>query len=292
MKQGAQDRRTATAVTDRDIEIVRWLGRHRLATAEQVMRRFEMQRSKAYQRLAVLVAAGLVRHEPGVRSPRVYLATSAGLAGAKLDLPRATVSAASFAHDVALVDVAIPLERAGHNVCSEREIRRHTSDDGSNPFQLRLLGSGSDARGAWPDLALVDHCARTITAIEVELTLKKAERLAGKLTAYVASNYARVIYLCDKEPVAQAVRAQAARVGMAPRVEVKPLSTDLARELFSHGRVAQEESAPETSDDRAAQLLLEEIAGYLSGDSAVQQRTLNRWKTLVQTARTHGLLAE
>jgi hypothetical protein len=102
--------RSRSVVTGRDIEIAKWLGRHRLATAEQVMRRFEMHRAKTYARLGVLVQAGLVRFEPGVRSKRVYLATSAGLAATALRLPPGTVSPASFAHDIATVDVAIDLE--------------------------------------------------------------------------------------------------------------------------------------------------------------------------------------
>jgi hypothetical protein len=76
----------AFRVTERDLEIVRWIGRWRLATAAQVQKRFGLHQAKAYSRLQGLTRAGLLRAEPGYRGAGVYLATRAGLGAVGLDL--------------------------------------------------------------------------------------------------------------------------------------------------------------------------------------------------------------
>lgn len=206
------------AVTERDIEIVRWLGRHRLATAEQVAKRFGMHRSKSYQRLKVAVDAGLVRHELGVRSCRLYLATRAGLSLAGLDLPVATVSAASCAHDLALVDIAILLEmQPNRRLISERELRR-SDEDAVRRLQLKTFNNGDEPRAQWPDMVVVDYEKRTITAFEIELSLKKSSRIQDKLRAYQTSPFHRIEYICGQEGILKSVRREAQSAGLGDRI--------------------------------------------------------------------------
>ena len=52
------------ALTARDVEILRWIGRVRFATSEQVAARFEMYSKVAYKRLAVLSGNGLIKRVP------------------------------------------------------------------------------------------------------------------------------------------------------------------------------------------------------------------------------------
>jgi len=58
-------------ITERDLELVAWLGRVKLARVEQVQERFGMARSKAYGRLQGLREMGLVRLDNGVPGPGV-----------------------------------------------------------------------------------------------------------------------------------------------------------------------------------------------------------------------------
>ncbi len=66
--------------TEKDAEIVGWVGRLGAAGAEHVMARFEMGRSWAYERLGQLVADRLLEQRMVLfRKPGVYAATAAGL---------------------------------------------------------------------------------------------------------------------------------------------------------------------------------------------------------------------
>jgi hypothetical protein len=113
-------------VTARDREIVRWIGRLRMATAAQVAERFRLGRAVSYARLSGLVRHGLLTHvrlfhgEPGV-----YVATRAGLSIVDLELPPARVDIRTYAHDLDLSSLVVELERefGPERVSTERETR-------------------------------------------------------------------------------------------------------------------------------------------------------------------------
>lgn len=209
-------------LTERDLEVLRWLGRHRLATAEQVARRFGMERAKAYRRLRILADGQLVRYEPGIRSRRVYLATRIGLRTVNLTLPPATVSAASFAHDIAVVEVAIDLEnRVGCDVISERELREEGATYTLRPDHNDLT---RHRRGRWPDLVIEGYPnLDSRVAIEVELTRKKQQRVLDKLLAYLGSQYTGVMYLTPTEEAARRIRAWAHQIGASHLIHARTL---------------------------------------------------------------------
>ncbi|MCW2921599.1 MAG: hypothetical protein JWL76_1473 [Thermoleophilia bacterium] len=292
-------------VTERDLEIARWLGRHRLATAEQVIRRFEIQRSKAYQRLAVLVDHGLVRHDEGVRSARIYLATPQGLTATGLDLPRARVSPATAAHDLAVVDAAIGLEQSTMQLLlTEREIRR-IDQRGDARFRIAAVGAPdtADARGMWPDLVTYDRINERLHAFEVELSLKKYERLVDKLGAYARSTYATVTYICGADAIARSIAKAGARAGMADRLTIETLAQAMSnsRPVGELDRllevVRQERERAKDLEQRLADALeqaqrercagfglIEEIARYLAADRAEQRATRERWRHMTERA--------
>lgn len=299
--------RMRSKLTGRDLEIVTWLGRHRVATAEQVMRRFGLQRSKAYQRLGAMVEHGLVIHEQGVRTARVYIATPKGLAATGLDLPRGGVSPATAAHDLAVVDAAIPLEGSVVRVLlTEREIRR-AARLGSTHFRIAARGGAHapDEGGMWPDLVVVDRLSGELHAVEVELTLKKRDRIADKLRAYSDSTYRTVTYQCATAGIFRAVSQAGARTSIGPRLRIEhigdidaPAGVECAELERLLGAVRQErERAHEQSrraDEATRQLdkerrtgmaMLHDIDRFLNADRAGQRMTRERWTAIVARLR-------
>lgn len=269
------------------------------------MKRFSMQRSKAYQRLAVLTDAHFVRHEDGVRCPRVYLATVTGLTEAGMLLPRAKVSAASCAHDLALVDVAIPLELSPSlRIVTEREMRR-AGTGADNPYQLRVL-DGVEASGHWPDLVVRDVLTDKLTAIEVELTLKRAGRINHKLRAYMASPYSAVRYICGPPNVAKVLHREVGATRMGGMIKVERLERAIAAQprsaehaidtltaaleehrqqaVIAAGQVAHAATLAE-SERLSALKLVDEIGRYLHGDRPTRKSIQERWTRLVEAAQ-------
>ena len=148
-------------ITNRDIEIVDWIGRLGAADPGHVMARFGMGRTVTYRRLAALEAAGLIERSRLLHAQSgLNTATRAGLRLCGLeDLGLARVSAASVAHWQASTTVAVLLERRhGYgNVGGVREIRAAERATGCPGRHLRgrLLGAPArpgrmGSRRPWP----------------------------------------------------------------------------------------------------------------------------------------------
>jgi hypothetical protein len=175
-------------VTDRDLEIVRWLGRVKLGTVDHVRTRMGMGRTKAYDRLAALVTQGLLIHVRPVPGHGVYLASRKGLAVAGLELAPGSVSLAALSHDLAVAGLVAELEGLypGLALQTEREIRAHIHHTGDATFRPMVRRRGMRDARHWPDLALLTGSADEPgwLAIEVELTRKGSERLRAILAGY------------------------------------------------------------------------------------------------------------
>jgi hypothetical protein len=195
-------------VTARDREIVRWIGRLRIATAAQVGERFVLGRAVTYARLGGLVRFGLLDHvrifhgEPGV-----YLATRAGLSMVGLALPAARVDVRTYAHDLDLSSLVLELERefGPDRVRTEREMRRADTSLGTantkrQRFAVPLLGTHGQLRLTpaghprlhFPDCAAVgasDDAADRVLAVELERTAKGRARLRRILAGYVGARH-------------------------------------------------------------------------------------------------------
>jgi hypothetical protein len=156
--------RTGFRVTARDEEIVRWIGRLRMATAAQVAARFGLGRAVTYARLGGLLQLGLLEHvrifhgEPGV-----YCATRPGLSVTGLELPPARIDIRSYAHDVYLSALVIDLEREfrPEQITTEREMRAMDTSSHQTPtgrsasgsnLRERMASSSSHPRSATPAL--------------------------------------------------------------------------------------------------------------------------------------------
>ena len=125
-------------MTARDREMVRWVGRLRMATAAQVTERFQLGRAVGYARLSGLVRLGLLDHARIVHaSPGVYLTTRAGLACVDLALPPPRVDLRTYDHDLQLTALVIELERefGADPLTTEREMRAADTPVGSGPVE-------------------------------------------------------------------------------------------------------------------------------------------------------------
>ena len=193
-------------ITERDREVVRWIGRLRMATAAQVAARFELGRTVSYARLNGLVRCGLLeRARIFHASPGVYLATRAGLASVDVALPPSRVDLRTYGHDLELSELVIELERefGAHRVATEREMRATDTPVGRAPaesprFAIPLTGARGQLqltpvghpRLHFPDCAVSleggENQGRRI-AIELERTTKGRARLRRILAGYVGS---------------------------------------------------------------------------------------------------------
>lgn len=185
--------------------MVRFVGRTGMVTVEEIRLRFAeldehggprlMARSKAYDRLAVLVANGLLRHHREVPGHGVYVATARGLAFCELGLAPARVSLGALRHELAVARVVAGLESSlpGLRVLTEREVRRHVHLTGDDSYRPKVTRRGMRDARHWPDLAieLTFDGQPWWIAVEVELTAKSAERTRAILNAYDNNNSSR-----------------------------------------------------------------------------------------------------
>lgn len=222
-------------LTDRDIEMLTWLARQRVATAMQFARLFDVDLSKAYRRLRVMVVLGLVRHERVFHlQPGVYLATASGIGCTRVELPAPKLDIRTLRHDLIVTDVCVSYLRSGMPVTTEREMRAVDSC-GERPRYAALF-SGGAASGRphlhFPDL-LTEANGRG--AIEVELTPKRRRRLDQIIGAYVRARHLdRVVYYVRTCQVERLVREAANRACADELVQVRRLGSsasavDLAR---------------------------------------------------------------
>jgi hypothetical protein len=213
--------------TEKDAEIVGWIGRVGAARAEHVMGRFVMGRSWAYARLNRLVLDGLLEQKTLLyRQPGLYVATAEGLRWCGLErLGVYRVGPGGFEHATQVASAAVTLHRGlpGWELLSEREIRVQESDRGELLASARLgeLPGGRPALHR-PDLALVSPEGTTL-AVEIELSVKAPRRLAAICRGWArARHVSHVYYLAEAAP-ARAVSRAIAETRAEDRITVLPL---------------------------------------------------------------------
>ncbi|MCW2920484.1 MAG: hypothetical protein JWL76_358 [Thermoleophilia bacterium] len=221
-RAGAVTRRKRS-LTERDVEILRWISRVRFATSEQVMARFELHPKKAYERLAVLGSLGLVKRVAMLHNqPGAHHVTRAGMRMLGVgDMPVPTVSLQSFLHDQAVVWEQISLEGSGAEVLTEREMRasERTLDE-RYAIQIPVeLSTGTATHR--PDLAFRVNARSRWHAVEVELAAKSEARLIAILGAYaIDPSYASVVYCVADVRLIDRVRGAGTKAGISDRLKV------------------------------------------------------------------------
>jgi hypothetical protein len=241
------------ALTDRDMAMLQFLARYRFATYPQLARYFETTPVALRQRMPRLAKEGIVvRKTIGKSQHGVWLPTDTGIKVSGLDLPTPTLSWATAAHTLGLVDVGVMYELEGETVVTEREIRAADTrdrpsarmvsamkyagvdpdepiEDGSLRMYVVNLGGGESHYGHIPDMVLVRPPAPdgspASVAIELELVHKPATQWRKMLRAYLnAPHFGEVIYYTSQRKIAAGVAKAAQEVGAEHMVSVRRFS--------------------------------------------------------------------
>ncbi len=213
--------------TEKDAEIVDWIGRLGAAGAEHVMGRFAMGRSWAYTRLGLLVRDGLLEHRMVLyRQPGLYVASADGLRWqglGRFGVYRISPGGFQHAQQVASAAVGLHLALPGWEMLSEREIRARESDCGEQVASARLgeLPGGRPAVHR-PDLALVSPGGRVV-AVEVELSVKAPRRLAAICTGWARARHIGAVYYLAPPAAARAVNRAVIETRAEEHIVVLPI---------------------------------------------------------------------
>jgi hypothetical protein len=214
--------------TEKDGEIVAWIGRIGAAGAEQVMERFAMGRSWAYARLSRLVLAGLLEQRTLLyRRPGLYIATAEGLRWQGLQrLGVFRVGAGGFEHARQLAMAAVALERGlpGWRLLGEREIRLEEADADRLIASMRLR-EPRDGRAALhrPDLAPLSPRGRVIV-VELELSRKAPRRLAAICRGWARARHVDAVYYLAAPAAARGLDRAIAETRAQERITVLALN--------------------------------------------------------------------
>ena len=186
-KRGRTRRARGPQLTERDVEILRWITRHGVVTAELVGRRFFWRdeqetygRWAAYRRLAALRELGLVLSDtPFAREPAVLRVTREGARIADVGLYPAPLVLSQLRHSLAVVALAefLLAQHVGGELITERELRAQRYRDRRN---------GKDtSRGRTPDALLRIPTGKdgtekgsAVVTVAVELDLARKDRRA------------------------------------------------------------------------------------------------------------------
>jgi hypothetical protein len=195
----------------RDLELLRYVGRHGVARIDQVMTAMGAGRTVTYNRVASCVDAGLLERLELVPSePDVLRATQDGLRYAGLGLPLALVSAGQLDHWLRCTSTAQMLgERFGHDrVLTERELVLAEQIEGK-PIASATVGEHRSGKPRLhrPDLAVLTD--EGPIAIEVELTPKAPWRLYGLIRSWrravISDGVSEIHYHCAPGQTRRAV---------------------------------------------------------------------------------------
>jgi hypothetical protein len=204
--------------TERDAQIVEWLGRIGAAGAWHVEQQFGMHRVATYRRLGRLTAEGLVHHRMMLHNrPGLYSATREGLRWRSLTRLRVFhAKPATYEHIWEAATAAVLLRRRlpGWRPIYEREIKRLETDEGRLIASIETGKEDFRSRLHRPDLVLVAPSGRVV-AVEVELTDKGPYRLRQICRGWAwARHVEHVYYLAEPRAArslaraAQAVKAE------------------------------------------------------------------------------------
>lgn len=187
--------RRGPQLTDRDVEILTWIGRHGVVTPVQVARHFftrddgSVGQWAAYRRLRKLELLGLIREDRTFwREPNVLRLTGAGARLTDIEVGPARLVLAELRHSLGLVDLIdwlLQHSPKGTEVRTEREMRAERRRE-------LTRGTRKIGRGRVPDAVFI-HRGKTV-AIELDITPKRARDLENILRAYIQERHDRIIW--------------------------------------------------------------------------------------------------
>lgn len=224
--------------TERDSQIVSWIGGIGAAGAEHVMSEFGMSRSIAYQRLNSLTRDGLLAHHTVLYGrPGMYTATLAGLRWKGIaHLGVFNVRPGSFEHAWQVAHTAVKLARAmpDWEVMSERQLRSAENEFGILVASIQVGKDTANAKLHRPDLVLT--CKRgLVIPIEVELSTKSASRLTAICRGWARARHINTVYYLAAPGPARAVARAIRSTKTGDRIRVLDLDDipTLANEQYA-----------------------------------------------------------
>jgi hypothetical protein len=217
-------------LTNRDLELLRFVGEHRLVLQTHVQKLLGISAQASRARLRALARGGFLscrRLFDG--QPACCQIRRAGLAAVGSSLPAPRLDLARYAHDVGVAWLWLAARRGTfgpmREILAERTLRSHdrAADRGTEPYGVRVGGVGprGHMRVHYPDLLLVTPRGRRI-AVELELTSKGRSRRERILSGYAAdSRIDAVLYLVEHRSTGHAIETSARRMGVSDRVHVQ-----------------------------------------------------------------------
>lgn len=238
--------------TDRDAQIVYWIGSLGAAGAEHVMRQFQMSRSVTYQRLHSLARDGLLEHHAVLYGrPGMYCATIAGLRWQGLGhLGACRVRPGAFEHAWQVAQAAVELHDglSGWEVISERMIRSIEAYTGEPLASAQIDHTGERSTLHRPDLALISSDAEILASIEIELSIKSAARLTTICRGWARARHVNSVYYLAAAGPGRAVKRAAKAAHATDHISV----LDLDQVHLLAAELCQRQEATNSSIDEYA----------------------------------------
>jgi DNA-binding MarR family transcriptional regulator len=201
-------------LTDRDMEIMRFINDFGFCEMPQIEKRFDIKPQRSYRVIGRLIRVGLVKHERGFH--RSYGAYYLTIQGAKCtELPAIEkISLGQYKHQIALINVYIKLrqEYPQANWISERQLKFEKFYDG-----IGKRGHIADGMLIFPDGKEV--------AIEVEMSVKGKSRIEKILKGYAAQFTIKEVWYYCSPNVISALTALSAKM---PFIKINNLTDFLA----------------------------------------------------------------
>jgi hypothetical protein len=234
-------------LTERDAQIVAWIGGMGAVGAEHVRRRFDIGSiSTVYRRLRLLTADGLLDHRTVLDGwPGVYSATREGMRWQGLEGQRVfKVKDGQFKHTWQVGHTAAELHCAlpGWEVIGERGILAIESNQDDLYASIRLAGRSKGKMFHRPDLALALPGVGVV-AVEVELSVKARPAINAICRGWARARHIdRVYYLALPKParsVRKAVKATMAedRIRVLDLDDIETLAAELSVRADAAGHV-------------------------------------------------------
>ncbi len=215
-------------ITDRDLELARWVGRVGVARTTDLAARFDMGRTAAYRRVKELVDQGLVeRHRILHADDGLLMPTTRGLRAAGLEsLRKPVVRLDQLEHAILVAQFIAHYEpRLRERVLlTERELIAAEAEAG-NPIGSSIQRSHDGfPRFHRPDIVVGQKALQTdLVAIEIERSVKQKSRLDAILKGYLRNPNVAAVHYWATAPAAKAVQGAVKRVGVGELVTIHEL---------------------------------------------------------------------
>ncbi len=236
--------RHAYVEAERDVEVLRFIGRFRFVTDELLAEKFGVSRQQMNLRLRRLAAAGLVQRTAAPAQAALTMLTPKGAHAVDLPPRRAARTDAQREHELALVSLVIQLERAGSVVVrTERECRAREAAELAR-YSVPVAQPGRQADLRWPDIVLEGETRRT--ALELELSAKGTTRLQAIVDAYaVVTWFDEILFLANTAVIADRLAKCCAMAVRPPITECRARQPPMPlRVVRWPGRLDEEQRTP------------------------------------------------